>query len=173
MHTSPNATSNTFVNEVVRIATAELGIHETSHNASPRINEYLRAVHLPPGNPWCVAFMFWVYQQASQNLHVANPMPLTGSGHKLWQKTPTWRRISIFSLVRPGCVWLADHGEGKSHGGIVVSPIDTTAKRNSFTAIEGNTNEQGSREGIAVKMQPRAASEATLGFLDFSFVVAA
>lgn len=50
---------------IVRIAKAELGVHEaTGQNDGPRIEEYLRYCHLDKGYPWCAAFVSWCYGQA-------------------------------------------------------------------------------------------------------------
>jgi|GEM_PF-464982 len=50
---------------IIRIATAELGIRETTgRNDGERVEEYLRYTHLGKGYEWCAAFVCWCYGQA-------------------------------------------------------------------------------------------------------------
>ena len=55
--------------KVREIYTSQIGIREKQPNSGPAVEEYLRYVNLPKGNPWCAAFVCWVYGQAG----VGNP----------------------------------------------------------------------------------------------------
>lgn len=50
--------------EVQRIYTSQLGVREKASNSGPAVEQYLRYVNLPKGNPWCAAFVCWVYGKA-------------------------------------------------------------------------------------------------------------
>jgi hypothetical protein len=78
-------------NEVQRLYTAELGIKEkTGHNDGPRVEEYLRQVGLKKGDPWCAAFVCWVFDRAC----VANPH--TGWSPRLFPKEKViWQRKAV------------------------------------------------------------------------------
>ena len=54
---------------VRQIYTAQLGIREKGYNSGEAVEKYLRYVKLSRGNPWCAAFVCWVFGQAG----VANP----------------------------------------------------------------------------------------------------
>ncbi|WP_276348687.1 CHAP domain-containing protein [Daejeonella sp. JGW-45] len=50
--------------EVQRIYTSQLGVREKASNSGPAVEQYLRYVNLPKGNPWCAAFVCWVLGKA-------------------------------------------------------------------------------------------------------------
>lgn len=55
-----------IINSVLAIARGEIGVREQGgNNRGQRVEEYLSAVGLGPGNPWCAAFVSWCLQQAS------------------------------------------------------------------------------------------------------------
>ena len=55
--------------KVQQIYTSQIGIREKGTNSGPAVEQYLRYVDLPKGNPWCAAFVCWVYGRAG----VGNP----------------------------------------------------------------------------------------------------
>ena len=66
-------------------------------------------------------------------------------------------------LVVPGMVFFIDTGGGAGHVGIVAE--NTNA---SLSTIEGNTNDNGSREGIGVfRRSRRRIGDISLGFAGF------
>jgi len=72
---------------VRKIYTSQIGVRETSPNSGSEVKEYLRYVNLPAGNPWCAAFVCWVYGQAE----VGNPRSgwspaLFGEGRVVWRR---------------------------------------------------------------------------------------
>src|SRR5213075_1611331 len=67
-----------LVREVLNLAERELGVREVGSNRGPRVEEYLRSVGLPPGNPWCAAFVWFVVERATDLLQLTNPLPRTG-----------------------------------------------------------------------------------------------
>ncbi|MES3016614.1 MAG: hypothetical protein V4721_02495 [Bacteroidota bacterium] len=52
-----------------QIYTSQIGVREKGTNSGPAVEQYLRYVGLPKGNPWCAAFVCWVFGQAG----VSNP----------------------------------------------------------------------------------------------------
>lgn len=53
------------VDDVLHIARGEVGVHEVGgNNRGRRVEEYLACVGLPPGEPWCAAFVSWCLRQA-------------------------------------------------------------------------------------------------------------
>ena len=68
------------------------------------------------------------------------------------------------SLVKPGFIFIIDHGHGNGHTGIVES-----VNGGLITTIEGNTNNNGSANGYGVlRLNTRKILKITKGFLDYS-----
>ncbi len=55
--------------KVQQIYTSQIGVRENRSNSGPQIEKYLKYVHLSKGNPWCAAFVCWVFGQAG----ISNP----------------------------------------------------------------------------------------------------
>lgn len=63
------------------VAEAHIGVKEQGgENNGEMVSRFLAAVHLPPGNAWCCAFVFWCLDQASEELGLVVPgaYPITG-----------------------------------------------------------------------------------------------
>jgi hypothetical protein len=66
-------------------------------------------------------------------------------------------------LVKPGMVFVIDSGGGHGHMGLI-KQVDGDV----LTTIEGNTNNDGSRDGIGVfERNGRTISHINLGFLNY------
>ena len=66
------------------------------------------------------------------------------------------------TLIRPGAIFIVDHGGGKGHTGIVTKIVD-----GEIGTIEGNTNQRGSREGDGVYQKVRTIASINVGFVDY------
>lgn len=150
-------------------------------NRGPMVDEYLLAAGMDPkqgspdSRPWCMCFMYWVFLQAAQHLKRATPLPKTASCHQHWlaaENLPHVKRITQKQalddrgLIQPGLLFILDFGGGMGHTGIVESVLPGGA----LQTIEGNTNTDGSRNGVGVfRLQRRKPSDPTLtGFVDYS-----
>ena len=162
-----------LLKRVLEIASNEVGVMEVplGSNDGPEVRAYLKSVGLPEGNAWCVAFLYFCFNKASQELGIQNPMFKTGGVLRLWQKTDTHRKI-IFpkyvdnpSLIKPGFIFVISTGGGFGHAGIVEK-----VEGAFITTIEGNTNDDGSRNGIGVfrRVRKRKMNSINLGFIDLS-----
>ena len=149
-----------IVEAVTQLHVRELG----GNNCGPEVARYLRSVKLDPGNPWCAAFVFCMYEDAAIALGktlggpVFNPLHRTGSVKSMWNHAPVeWRTMS------PTRGSVAIHMQaGHNHCGIYLASSPTHA-----ATVEGNTNEAGSREGNSVQVQRRPHSYWT-GYIDVS-----
>jgi len=123
-------------NTVLSIAQHELGVREqTGKNDGKRVEEYLCYVGLPKGNPWCAAFVSWVYGQAGYK------QPRTAWSPALFPKEKISlnpKSADVFGIYFPSLKRIA-------HCGLV----EKTQKKWIIT-IEGNTNLAGSNEGGGV-----------------------
>ena len=145
---------------VQRIYTAEIGVRErTGKNDGWRVEECLRYVNLKKGDPWCAAFVCWVFGKAG----IENPR--TGWSPGLFPKSRVcWRRMGMGSVKyavqksKPAYtpqqgdvfgIWFPDK-QRIAHVGLIDRWEDTWV-----TTVEGNTNEAGSREGDGVYQKRR------------------
>lgn len=139
-----------FANKVLEIATGELGKQEVpkGSNAGKDVEKYLKSVSLGKGYSWCMAFVFWCVEQARIELEKPNPIIKTAG------VLDQWRRVSPEckkSLPQVGDIFIMDFGKGQGHTGFVTK-VDGV----NVHTIEGNTNDEGSREGYEVARRVRS-----------------
>jgi hypothetical protein len=111
--------------------------------------------------PWCAGFATWVLRQACATL--GKPMPhqygfscdvLALKAQASGRFLPV-RRPADAALVKPGYLFLVRRTPADwTHVGIVEA-VDGGA----MTTIEGNTNDQGSREGFEVCRRTRSIAD--------------
>lgn len=148
-------------------ANSQVGARETTRNSGPMVDEYLKAVGLEPGRPWCAAFVAWCFVNAARELNVANPCPVTAGALRLFDISPVMVRMGAFNTnPQPGDVFVIDHGHGLGHVGFV-RDTDVLDDGETLYTTEGNTDPNGSREGDGVYQRTRARSEINYGFLRF------
>ena len=151
--------------EIVRIATAEIGVEEDNGtNTGKRVNQYKAATNLPAYQswPWCAAFVCWVIREA---LHSAGAKamtygftrPVTAGAwdFERWsreQDETTWTLKPHDGDIQAGDIVIFTF----SHIGIAISSPD---KRGFIKAVEGNTDAAGSREGGGVFEKQRHLSK--------------
>jgi hypothetical protein len=162
---------------VLDIARSQIGVLEQplGSNRGPEVDQYVRATGLDPGDvAWCVCFAFFCFKQASENLGRANPMIKTAGVLDLWNRAgnqhvprvTTNEAMNNPALVHPGQIFVIDTPPpgGKGHAGIVEQVLS-----GKLVTIEGNTNDNGSREGIGVfRREQRKISSINKGFVDFT-----
>jgi hypothetical protein len=136
----------TLTEVALEIAVSYLGVHEQGgQNRGPDVDRFLANVRLPPGEAWCAAFLWTVFDEAAKRLTLVNPLPRTGSTLKLWSLTEPICRDSNPTV---GAIYVLKHSESTGHVGIVES-LDGLG--NVGTEISGNTfNDHGGREGNCV-----------------------
>jgi CHAP domain len=151
-------------------------------NSGHMVNEYLKAAGLPPGYPWCQAFVYWCYGSAAQKAGRTNPMIHTASVHDCWDRAVNSQHITKYtredvqanpSLLKPGMQFILALSPGEGHTGIIeqveplVIPHINTAGLLLHT-IEGNSNTNGSREGYEVVRHTRnIADKVLVGFIEY------
>jgi hypothetical protein len=137
----------TLREKALEIAQGEIGNQEipVNSNNGPHVKKYLAAVGLEPPQYWCMAFVMWCFQQASEAMGVKFPFIKTGGVMLFYnyvhEHHPEW----IFHSPMPGDIFIIDFGEGHGHAGLVLKGGDLTSE-----TIEGNSNQDGSRNGYEV-----------------------
>ncbi len=143
----------TLAQRALQIAAANEGVSELPRNSNsgPEVNIYLKSVGLKPGFPWCMAFVYWCVDQAAKELALKNPLVKTGGVLRQWNETSLRKFPSRATAVQPGNIFIMEFSHGTGHTGIV----EKVAGGLVYT-IEGNTNDDGSREGYEVARRQRA-----------------
>jgi hypothetical protein len=173
---SPCATAkDEYLAKVLAIAANEEAKHvreiPRNSNRGPEVDQYLHRAGVATGNSWCCAFVYWCFDEAAKALGGINPMVKTAGCLDHWSKAPSKgaRRILASAakndpaLVKPGMVFIIDHGEGKGHTGL----IESTAG-GLLTTIEGNTDASKTREGGGVYRLTRKVGDINKGFIDYA-----
>jgi hypothetical protein len=166
-----DAGGKTLAALALQVAQGQVGQCEKpiGSNSGPMIDEYLNAVGLHPGYAWCQAFMYWCYQQAAQQLKGANPVVKTGGALDCWHKTAVQFKITQAeavkspALLNPGFQFILSLGNGAGHTGLIEKMEGTI-----LHTIEGNSNNNGSREGYEVVRHQRHISDKLIvGFVRY------
>jgi hypothetical protein len=121
---------------LISVAKREVGVRElTGKNDGKKVESYLAVMKLKKGQPWCAAFVSWVYAQAGL------AKPRSGWSPDLFPVSRLARSAlpgNILGIYFPELKRIA-------HVGII------TGQKNDWVfSTEGNTNVTGSREGDGV-----------------------
>lgn len=138
-----------FRQAIVNIAASQLGCAEDPRgsNWGKHIKKYLGSVGISFPAAWCMAFVYWCVDEACRQQGLKNPLYKTGGVMEQWNHT----LLSTRSLVpQAGDVFIMDFGKGLGHTGIVEKVEGIW-----IYTIEGNTNDDGSREGYEVARRRR------------------
>lgn len=169
-----------LLNKVIEIAATQVGVRERplGSNDGPEVRRYLASVGLDSKKgsfAWCVAFIYFCFQQAADELSRSNPMVKTAGVLDHWNRAKANGAIRILakdaiadpSLIQPGQIFVIAIGsKGLGHSGLVTEVLPD----GRFKTIEGNSNDGGSREGIGVFERERKPTEINRGFVDYSGV---
>ena len=162
--------SNTLLDEAVKFALTQVGVMEkpVGSNRGPEVDKYLASVGVPPGNFWCAAFVYFCFNKAAENLGRKNPLVKTGGCLAHWNGT-TAKKIKAAdavnnpSLIKPGHIFIIDHGGGNGHTGIVQK-----VEGGFLHTIEGNSNSDGSNNGIGVfNLHNRKLATVNKGYIEY------
>lgn len=165
-----------MLDQVLAVAVSQVGVMEKPRgsNRGPEVDEYLRRTGLDPTQgefAWCVAFLFFCFDEAAKKQGRTNPMIKTAGVLKHWQLTgergiarlTAARAIREPVLVKPGMIFVINTGGGFGHSGIIKEVIGS-----KLVTIEGNSNEGGSRDGIGVfERSMRKITQINTGYIDY------
>lgn len=154
------------LSSVIDVAKTQIGVQEDplNSNRGEKVEEFQRTVNCRPGDAWCACFVYWCFEEV---LGDKNPLVKTGSALASYnlstaKKIPAKDSKNNPALVKPGQIFVMDFGGGKGHTGIVIS-----VNGGFINTIEGNTNDQSSREGSGVYQRTRKINSINKGFLEY------
>ena len=147
--------TNPLGRKAVECALRSVGVHEEGgDNHGKYVAQYLESVDLPEGNPWCAAFVFYKVRQAAEELGVDFSLRKTGSVQKMvdWAKeNATLRRDpevgNAIAIFFPKLNRYAHIG--------LITKVEKGPKFTTVETVEGNSNNDGSRNGNAVVKRRR------------------
>lgn len=122
---------------------------EASPNRGVEVDYWIREIGLDPAErlPWCMAFVSQVGRQA---LGAAWPLPRL-AGVQLMVDRATAAGLTLAETPAVGDLLVVYHAEKRRYAHVgVVAEVDAEGR---FRSWEGNTNDNGSREGTRVLLQ--------------------
>jgi hypothetical protein len=139
----------------VNFALTQDGVEEDPRgsNSGPIVSGYLRYVNQPDGNAWCAAFVSFCVNQGAFGLGVHPEFKKSAGAMRLLELNPDLK----IDQPEANCIFVIDHGKGKGHTGFV----RFLNEDGSFMTIEGNSNDDGSREGYKVCQHQREITNKT------------
>lgn len=169
-----DTSTSALLTTVLQVAVSQIGVIEKPafSNRGPQVDEYLRSVGLNPAAdsyPWCAAFVYWCFNTAAAQLGRSNPLYKTAGVLDHWRHAKGTLLLKDDAVanpakIKPGFIFIIDHGGGNGHTGLVES-----VNGGFITTIEGNTNNNGSRNGYGVlRLTNRKINTITKGFIDYS-----
>ena len=138
----------------LKIAQSQNGVQEVprNSNAGAAVESYLKSVGLGKGYSWCMAFVYWSVKEAAKQLNTTSPLIKTAGVLRQWNEVNS--KLKFTKNPKPGDIFIMDYGKGQGHTGFVVEVLS-----NGIKTIEGNTNDEGSREGYEVCYRTRKQSQ--------------
>jgi hypothetical protein len=153
---------------LVAAANAFVGVgEEGGDNRGQMVEHFLRSVHLPPGQPWCAAFVYHVGHSAHYD-HLARrsswPLPATGSCDALARAARAQGVLREEPYVGDVFLLWSRTRARFIHTGIVVGVEgeERVHERDVHVCVtvEGNTNDDGSSRGHTTLRKVRRFREA-------------
>jgi hypothetical protein len=141
--------------KALQIALTQLGVQESPKNSNwgPEIKKYLNSVGINFPASWCMAFVYWCNKEAQITKAVKS-----GGVLACWNKASK----DLKSLTpKVGSIFIMDFGKGLGHTGFV-EKFDV----DFIYTVEGNSNDEGSREGFEVCQRKRKRSSIK-GYLNY------
>lgn len=173
--------------EIVKVAESAVGEREKRNNSgfiNPEFEKQMREVGFQTGHAWCAYFVEYVWVGGYKEINPAMMEHLkrlfSGSvmatRNNFRSKSAQDLGFRFSETAKPGdlAVWQSLNNRAFGHIAIVTSEV--TSRTEFFTTIEGNTNDDGGREGIEVARKRRRneigrrAPLVLLGFINLAVI---
>lgn len=148
------------------IAISQLGVEEKPRgsNWGEEIQKYLASVDVDFPAAWCMAFIYWCVEESGIRIPdgaggLKNPLVKTAGVLRQWNEVGSQFPLNIHKKMKqsspePGDIFIMDHGHGRGHAGFV----ESMGPDGMINTVEGNTNDEGDREGYEVCRRSRSIS---------------
>jgi hypothetical protein len=152
-------TPSALAAKLLSVALKEVGVKEKplGSNRGPRVDKYQASTELQQKDwgAWCAAFVCWCMREAMTATGVKYSFKrMTTAAVRFMRAWSLRQDASTHTLDNPGMDIIP--GDiliyGFSHTGIAKTK---PASNGAYIAVEGNTNDDGGREGIEVAERPR------------------
>jgi hypothetical protein len=168
---APKSDTDDLLSKAVEIAVSQIGVMEkpVGSNKGPEIKRYMESAGSKEGLFWCAGFVYWCFNEAAKALDRPNPLVRTVGCLDHWNRTKAPKIIKNNAvnnpgLIKPGAIFIKDHGHGMGHTGIVEK-----VNNGFIQTIEGNSNPSGSSNGIGVfRLEFRKINSIERGFIIYS-----
>lgn len=158
-----------LIEHIARIAIAEIGVQEQPRgsNRGPRVDQYQAASWLKQKDwgAWCATFVCWVIREAMSaarkqgaTFSFARPQTAGAFDFENWslqQDDSTRTRRNPGRDIQPWDIVIFNF----SHIGFARSVPNA---KGDFETVEGNTNDEGDREGYEVASRTRNIKQVTV-----------
>lgn len=127
-------------------------------NRGPAVEFFQRCAKIPAGSPWCAAYANGCAELAAAVRNTGGSpleaVELQGYVASYYEWARGTDRLVPFEDIEPGDLFLLWYDSLERHGHMgFVDRVDLDA--DSYATIEGNTDDQASREGIKVALRIR------------------
>lgn len=153
-------TSNILRMRALEIMKSQLFVRElTNNNDGKDVEKFLKSVGFPKGYAWCMAGVYWSFNEAATELKVPNVVPRTAGVLDCYRKAKKYV-LPKGTPPMPGDQGIMDFGGGKGHTFLV-----SENKGLRIYTVEGNTSADPTyagedREGNGMFERNRAVSSA-------------
>ncbi len=159
-----------FIQNIVSVSMAHVNQQETKNNSGfkdPNFEKKMKWVGWLKGHPWCSYFVELVYKEA--NIKTSNSKEIealldslfSGSVAKTFNNFKTFiaknnKFFKISNTPKKGSIviWRSKTNPLFGHTAVIVD----VKSNNEFVTVEGNTNDEGGREGYEVAVRKRNMS---------------
>lgn len=165
--------------KLLEIAISQLGKEENPRGSNwgktgDPVPMYLKSVGITFPASWCMAFVYWCAEQAVKalvalgtakwipGLQSYNPLYKTGGVLNQWAHVSKEYKVPEGKDPQPGDIGIMDHGHGLGHT-FIVETYDKA--KNEVHTVEGNTNDEGVREGFEVCRRVRKNQKPIIGYI--------
>jgi hypothetical protein len=135
-----------FIEALIKKAQTQIGVCEEpkGSNKGPQVTTYQRRAGYTQPVPWCLCFLYWCVDEVCGDLEITNKLIRTGGCDELL----AWARGKGLAHDTPQA---GDFGlVMKSQNDAVHVFLVEKVEGSTLHTIEGNTNDDGSREGYEV-----------------------
>lgn len=139
---------------VSNLALSYLGVTEaTGNNDGPEIESFLALTGFGPGYAWCASFMSYLFHHCNVEAPISAWSPdWAKAGEVIWRQGDLPSKARFITRKADHFTIYYNSKKRVGHVGLILG------SGHRLTTIEGNTNQEGSREGDGVYIKQRPFS---------------